>query len=221
MDLKKTLSKSSVLIPFGPNKILYIDIDASHKFGFGVVLFHNKIKMKTEIPERFSTKDLLLWPTTKDFDPIMFLNRLLTPAERNYWPTELETAGLVWTVKKVWHLIESLRQEVRVQINHSSIVDISRQKLITVTTSTIKMNGRLIRVSQFLSQFSLSICHKPGRVNVIPDALSRLPSNNTLAEVVNPKFNELDALYTYNTTLVEIDESFATKICEGYDNDPT
>lgn len=90
-------------------------------------MFYDKIKMKTEAPERSTMKDLPLWPTPKDLGPIMFLSRLLTPAEKNYWPTELETAGLVWTVKKVRHLIESSRQEVRVQTDHSSSVDISNR----------------------------------------------------------------------------------------------
>jgi hypothetical protein len=44
------------------------------------------------------------WPTKDDIQPIMFLSRLLTPAEKNYWPTELETAGLIWVIKKVRHL---------------------------------------------------------------------------------------------------------------------
>ena len=82
------------------------------------------------------------------------------------------------------------------------------------------MNVRLIRASQFLSQFSLNIRHKPGRLNIVPDALSRLPSNNTIAEEINPEYNELDALYAYNTTLVEIDKAFAAKICKGYKDDP-
>lgn len=38
-NLKKALSRSSILIHFDPDRILYIDIDASHEFGFGVMLF--------------------------------------------------------------------------------------------------------------------------------------------------------------------------------------
>lgn len=73
-------------------------------------------------------------------------------------------------------------------MDHSLIVDISGQKLIIATILIIKMNVRLIRASQSLSQFSLNIRHKPGQLNVIPDAFSRLFSNNTLAKVVDPEF---------------------------------
>lgn len=118
------------------------------------------------------------------------------------------------------HLIESSKYEIMAQTDHSSIVDISRQKLITATTSTMKMNVRLIRASQFLSQFSLNIRHKPGHLNVIPDVLSRLPSSNIPSVGLDPDFNELDALYIYNTTLIEMDKSFAERITAGYDEDP-
>lgn len=82
----------------------------------------------------------------------------------------------------------------------------------------MKMNVQLIQAFQFLSQFLLNICYKPGRFNIVTDAFLRLPSNNTLTKTISPKFNKLDALYTYNTTLVQINDSFAIKICKRYNN---
>jgi hypothetical protein len=38
---------------------------------------------------------------------VMFLLKELTTAETIYWPTELETAALVFVVKKTQHLIEA------------------------------------------------------------------------------------------------------------------
>jgi hypothetical protein len=49
-------------------------MDASKEYGFGACIYHvidGKVK------------------------PILFLSRLLTTAEKLYWPTELEVAGLV------------------------------------------------------------------------------------------------------------------------------
>lgn len=218
-DLKSTLTKLSILVHFDPSRTLYIDIDASHEFGFGVVLFHDKangVYPEEKIPKQAGSK----WPSISNVQPIMFLSRLLTPAEKNYWPTELETAGLVWTIKKVRHLIELSKQIVMVQTDHSSIVDITQQRLITATASMMRMNVRFIKASQFLSQFLLKIQHKPGHLNVIPDALLRLPSDNAPLLPLDPSFNELDALYIYNTTLVEMDKAFAEKIIKGYEKDP-
>lgn len=39
--------------------------------------------------------------------PLLFLSRMLSPVEIRYWPTELEVAYLIWTVKKAKHLIEA------------------------------------------------------------------------------------------------------------------
>ena len=111
-------------------------------------------------------------------EPILFLSRLLTSAEKNYWPTELKIAGFVWVLKKVRHMVESSEQPVGIQTDYSAILDIMRQNSIVSTTSTMRMNVRLIRASQFLRQFRLDVCHKPGKDHIVPDALSRLASLN-------------------------------------------
>ena len=107
---------------------------------------------------------------------IMYLSRILTMAERNYLPTELEIAGFVWTIKKVRHMVESSKLPVVVQTDHSAILDIMRQSSITSTTSTLRLNVRLVRASQFLRQFRLEVRHKAGKEHIVPDALSRLAS---------------------------------------------
>lgn len=38
-------------------------------------------------------------------EPILFLSKCLTPAKLRYWPTELEMAGVVWTIWKVHYMI--------------------------------------------------------------------------------------------------------------------
>ena len=57
----------------------------------------------------------------------------------------------------------------------------------------MRMNLRLVRVSQFLRQFHLIVRHKPGKEHIIPDALSRLASANNLG--YNPEYVKLDALF--------------------------
>lgn len=90
-------------------------LDAFNKFGFGEVIFHT------------STNDKLFqgrWPSSNSVRPILFLSRLLTTAERNYWPTKLEIASFVWVIKKVRHLVESFQAYVIIQTDHSAILDI-------------------------------------------------------------------------------------------------
>ncbi len=50
---------------------------------------------------------------------------------------------------------------------------------ITTILSTMRLNVRLVRASQFLNGFRLTVRHKPGKEHIVPDALSRLASTNS------------------------------------------
>ncbi|KAI0999621.1 hypothetical protein K3495_g8578 [Podosphaera aphanis] len=122
----------------------------------------------------------------------MFLSRLLNKAEQNYWPTEMEMAAMVWVVRKCRHLIGSAKVPTIIYTDHGSNTVISQQQCITTSTST-RINLRLVRVSQYLHQFPLQIRHKPGKSNIIPDALSRLPNSDTLSSNSVNTFSNTEA----------------------------
>lgn len=204
-SLQEALSQPSILVHHDPNKVLWIDLDASKEFGFGAQVFHVK-------DYDFSTKK---WPPRSAIQPIMFLSRMLSEAERNYWPTELEVAGFVWVLKKIRHLVESSKHPTIIQTDHSAILDIMKQSSITSTTSTMRMNVRLVRASQFLRQFPLEVRHKPGKEHIVPDALSRLASTNKSS--LSSSHDELDALFT--TTLIEMAPTFLEGLVQGYQED--
>lgn len=150
----------------------------------------------------------------------------------NYWPTELEVAGIVWVVKKIRYLIESSQvPPVIIYTDHSAAVPISRQTTLT-TSSTDKLNLRLVRASQYLSGFNLAIRHKPGKSNIVPDALSRLQG---VEQVPRDQPGVLDVLYghpiqaldsgsalpalpevAYHITLVEMSDDFKTRLRAAY-----
>lgn len=54
--------------------------------------------------------------------PILFLSRLLTAAEKNYWPTKLEIAGFVWVIKKLRHLAKLSCQNIIIQTDYAAIL---------------------------------------------------------------------------------------------------
>ncbi len=191
-----------------PNKLLWIDLNASKEFGFGVIVFHT-ISGKAIQEGR--------WPSAAIIQPVFFLLRLLAFVVRNYWPTELEIAGFVWVVKKVRHVIKSSKSNVVIQMDQSVILDIFQQSSIISTTSTMRLNLRLVQVSQFLQQFKLDVCHKLGKEHIIPDVLSRLASANT--GHADPHHLELDVLFTYSTTLVELHPALVSRILAGYKAD--
>lgn len=73
--LQDALSRPSILVHFSDDRILWIDLDASKEWGFGAVVFHVKDDKKVAEGK---------WPVRTDMEPILFISRLLTSAERNY-----------------------------------------------------------------------------------------------------------------------------------------
>ena len=51
---------------------------------------------------------------------------MLNKAEQNYWSTELEMTVLIWTVKKIHHMIELIKsQSVITYTNHTASVNLA------------------------------------------------------------------------------------------------
>jgi hypothetical protein len=211
--LQKDLIKTTLLMHFDKDKWLWIDLDEFKKFDFEVIVFH--------VTKKFFKR---IWSTKDDIQSIMFLSRLLTTIEKNYWSIELETAELIWIIKKVRHLIQSSKKSVIIQTDHAVIMNICKQTFITFINSAMRMNLRLIKVSQFLNQFSnLKIRHKLEKYHLISDALFRLQSLNI--KVLLDDHDELDVffveytifvIYVYNMILIELNSKFRARIVERY-----
>ena len=60
---------------------MFIDLDAS-QLGIGAIVYHVK-------------NDSMAKLQRSQIQPILFLSQVINKAEKNYWPTELEVAGLV------------------------------------------------------------------------------------------------------------------------------
>ena len=135
-DLQNTFRSPTFLVHFDRKRKLYINIDTFKRRGFTTMIYHIRKEILNEsIPAR------------ADVQLIIFLSKLINAAERNYWPTELEVATIVWVVRKIRHMIEaSETPSVIIYTDHSAAVQISRQT--TLSTSSIdKLNLRLVRAS--------------------------------------------------------------------------
>ena len=212
--LQTAIQEARILAHFDPARQLYIGVDTSKK-GIGIMAFH-------AIGDPTDDKEI---HKQNKIQPIMFLSRTLTPAETRYWPTELEVAGVVWAISKLRHLINSSSRPTIVYTDHSAAVWIARQTSL-MTTSTEKLNLRLVRASAFLSQFDLDVRFRPGKEHVIADALSRLPQHDGMAEGLDEfldnqvAFSDVcEPVYTYNATLAEMSTDFRKAIQIGYQKD--
>ncbi|KAM0814726.1 putative Reverse transcriptase [Seiridium cardinale] len=84
----------------------------------------------------------------------MFMSRCLSNAETRYGPSELEVACLVWSSKKLRTLVQSANLPVVMLTDHSATKGIVDQ------TS--------------LNTYGYQVHHLAGKMNILPDALSRL-----------------------------------------------
>ncbi len=134
------------------------------------------------------------YPIRKAVKPILFLSRLFHLAKTHYWPIKLELAGIVWVLRKIYHMIGSSKHPTLIFIDPSIALGIAKQTSLS-TSFTDKLNFRLIWASEYLQKFNIEIRHKPGKQHIVPDALSRLASINSDTK---PEFIEggLDALFT-------------------------
>ncbi len=212
--LQKNLIKITFLIHFDKTKWFWIDLDEFKEFDFEVIVFHVIKKFLKET-----------WSIKNDIQLIMFLSKLLTTAERNYWWTELETTNLICIIKKIRHLIQSSKKSVIIQIDHVVIIDICNHTSIINTNFVMKINLRLIRVLQFLNQFSnLKIRHKSRKYHLISDVFFRLQSlNKENLSNDHAKLNELfvnhNVINAYNTTLIKLNSEFRKRIIDDYFTD--
>ena len=202
--IQDLLSCPSYLVHPDPERQIFIDLDASKEFGFGAMIYHLKGNL--------ATGD---YPARKAVEPILFLSQLLNPAETRYWPTELELAGIVWVLRKIRHIIESAKYPTLIFTDHGAALGIAKQTLLS-TSSTDKLNLRLIRASEYLQRFNIEIRYKPGKQHIVPDILSRLASTNLDVKPVSME-GELDALFT--VSLVQMEPAFKQKILDGYKSD--
>ena len=139
-------------------------------------------------------------------------------------------------------MMKSIKKlSVVVYIDYSAAVSISRQISLT-TSSTDKLNLRLVRASQYLSMFDLFVRHKANKTNIVSNTLSRLQGSISIA--IN-EFEILKALYeqvvkvtapsmniaayknsslsesyiSYHVTLIEMSNDFKARLSKEYAKD--
>lgn len=93
---------------------------------------------------------------------ISYFSQKLTPTQRKYATTEKEALAVLDSLKKFRGWIEGTH--VTVITDHSSLIWLQNIK---------DPSGRLARWALKLQQYDITLKHRPGRLHVVPDALSR------------------------------------------------
>ena len=119
----------------------------------------------------------------------------------------------MWILKKVRHIIESAELLTIIYINHFIIIDITRQTILS-TTLINRLNLRLIRASDYIQRFSLTLKYIPSKTNIILDVLSRFEIINEL--LINLENLELDVLFVVIIIIIKISNKFKQKLINKY-----
>lgn len=188
-----------------PHRTLYVWIDASKSRGFGAMLFPLDAPWLDGQPIPIHA-----------IAPVLYLSRLLSKAEKKYQSTEAELACLVWICRTEQRLLQSCRNPFVIITDHSTIRQLC-DKTSFRTKDLVRSNKRIMNASIYLSQFNLEVRWIPGITNVIPHALSRLPTTPQNEKRDDDK-SEIDDVPT--SFFVTIDEAFKIRLIRGYQTDP-
>jgi Integrase zinc binding domain/RNase H-like domain found in reverse transcriptase/Integrase core domain/Chromo (CHRromatin Organisation MOdifier) domain len=160
---------------------LMMAVDASYEFGFGVTVY--QVPADSMVLNEITPQAISEGKYDRRLDRVvMFLSKELSAAETAYWPTELETSALVFAVKKTRHLVEANDFPTVIYSDHVAVKHIAHSTSLK-TVSPERANMRLIRASQYLSQFRLDVRYRPGKDNIPADALSRIKHVETTADI--------------------------------------
>ena len=180
-QLKDALSSEQFLVHDDAHVPLIMAVDASYEFGFGVTVY--QVPAETMEENGLDAADVREGKYDWRLDRVvMFLSKELSPAETSYWPTELETSALVFAVKKTRHLVEANDYPTVVHTDHVAVTHVAHSTSLK-TSSPKRANMRLIRASQYLSQFRLDVRYRPGKDNIPADALSRIKRVEKKADI--------------------------------------
>lgn len=148
-ELKGALCDSKlVVIHPDPTLPLIFHVDSSAENGFACTIH----QVPQQSMESLIVDNILIANYDRKLEkPVVYLSRMLSKHEHNYWPTELKIAGIVWSIQKTRHLVEGT-YHIKVYTDHKSAEDVLTSTSLK-TSSTVRQNLRLIRASQFLSQY--------------------------------------------------------------------
>ena len=144
-EIKKTLASRPVMALYNSVLDLKVTADAS-SYGLGAVLFQNE---------------------DKEWRPIAYASRSMTPTEKRYAQIEKEALALTWSCERFQDYL--IGKHFYLETDHKPLIPLLGQKDIH------ELPVRIQRMRMRLMRYSYSIAHVPGKLLYTADTLSRAP----------------------------------------------
>lgn len=105
---------------------------------------------------------------SQDGKPITMISRVLTGAEENYATNERELLAIVWALKTLRNYLYGVKS-LNIFTDHQPL---------TFAVSDRNPNAKIRNWKAFIDECNAKVFYKPGKENVVADALSRQHINN-------------------------------------------
>jgi hypothetical protein len=132
----------------------------------------------------------------------------MTETKRNYKVYDQELLAIIHALEDWRHFLEGLPEQFEVWTNH---------KNLDYWRTARNLTRRKAQWSLYLSCFNLKIVPKPGKSNILADALSRLPGSYVLDSQDNWQVVMLKPEHFLSLAAVTLRslDAFKTDLCAG------
>lgn len=146
----------------------------------------------------------------KGLQPIAYLSKKMLPAEKNYPIHEQELLAIIIALKEWRHYL--LGTKFTVYTDHNSLKYLQSQP---------HLSARQVRWTEFLQQFDIDLQYKPGKSNVVADALSRRPDHKVTepADTINAVECNQVTTRSQSTSILGVGKQLHDDIVKAYAED--
>jgi hypothetical protein len=153
---------------------------------------------------------VLLQDQGKGYQPIAFMSKKLLPAEKNYSVHEQEMLAIVCAMKEWRHYLHGSSHTISIVTDHNTLKYFESQPHIT---------SRQARWAMFLADFKYEIIYRPGRENIVADALSRRKDHRQSSSDNDNDRKTNDANTIMGISSSDDDNTLMKMIRDGYKKD--
>ncbi len=169
--------------------------------------FSQEFVLATDASTEAIGATLCQYDDNKVLRPVSYAGRSLTKSEKNYSATQLEILGAVWAVQYYQVYLQGVHFEL--WTDHAALKWLLDRK---------EASPRLARFALLIQGFDFTVKHIQGKLNVLPDCLSRreYPYDRTKEDDVLDAFPDLSSISLHSKSTQTVPQSdFETPVSES------